>query len=109
MGDTCDQGSQLRPHIVWFGEAVPMIEYVIPYVESADKLLVIGSSGQIGTELVLELRKIYGEKNVIASDIRSTSKKTLQNGPFELLDVMDEKKLFQIVKKHKITQVYFCF
>ena len=72
----------------------------------SDKLLVIGSSGQIGTELVLELRKIYGEKNVIASDIRSTSKKTLQNGPFELLDVMDEKKLFQIVKKHKITQVY---
>ena len=47
----------------------------------SDKLLVIGSSGQIGTELVLELRKIYGEKNVIASDIRSTSKKTLQNGP----------------------------
>ena len=72
----------------------------------SDKLLVIGSSGQIGTELILELRKIYGEKNVIASDIRSTSKKTLQNGPFELLDVMDEKKLFQIVKKHKITQVY---
>ena len=72
----------------------------------SDKLLVIGSSGQIGTELVLELRKIYGEKNVIASDIRSTSKKTLQNGPFELLDVMNEKKLFQIVKKHKITQVY---
>ena len=44
MGDTCDQGSQLRPHIVWFGEAVPMIEYVIPYVETADKLLVIGTS-----------------------------------------------------------------
>ena len=43
---------------------------------------------------------------MIASDIGSTSKKTLQNGPFELLDVMDEKKLFQIVKKHKITQVY---
>ena len=45
-----------------------------------------------------------GEKNVIY-DIRSTSK-TLQNSPFELLDVMDEKKLFQIVKKHKVTQVY---
>ena len=44
MGDTCEQGSQLRPHIVWFGEAVPMIEYVIPYVENANKVLVIGTS-----------------------------------------------------------------
>ena len=44
MGDTCEQGSQLRPHIVWFGEAVPMIEYVIPYVENASKVLVIGTS-----------------------------------------------------------------
>ena len=44
MGDRCEQGSQLRPHIVWFGEAVPMIEYVIPYVENANKVLVIGTS-----------------------------------------------------------------
>ena len=43
---------------------------------------------------------------MIASDIRSTSKKTLQKWAFELLDVMNEKNFFQIVKKHKITQVY---
>lgn len=44
LGDRCQKGSQLRPHIVWFGEAVPMIEEVIPLVEMADILLVIGTS-----------------------------------------------------------------
>ena len=40
-----------------------------------DKILVIGSSGQIGTELVISLREIYGDQNVIAADIRQSSKK----------------------------------
>lgn len=44
LGDRCQKGSQLRPHIVWFGEAVPMMEEVIPLVEMADILLVIGTS-----------------------------------------------------------------
>ncbi len=44
IGDTCEKGSQLRPHIVWFGEAVPMIEEAIPIVEAADIVLVIGTS-----------------------------------------------------------------
>lgn len=44
LGDRCEKGSQLRPHIVWFGEAVPMMEEVIPLVEMADILLVIGTS-----------------------------------------------------------------
>ena len=44
MGDTCEKGFQLRPHIVWFGEAVPMIEKAIPIVEMADVLMVIGTS-----------------------------------------------------------------
>ena len=44
MGDTCEKGSQLRPHIVWFGEAVPMIEKAIPIVEMADVVIVIGTS-----------------------------------------------------------------
>jgi len=44
LGDRCQKGSQLRPHIVWFGEAVPMMEKVIPLVEMADILLVIGTS-----------------------------------------------------------------
>lgn len=44
FGQTCARGSQLRPHIVWFGEAVPAMEDAIPLVESADILVVIGTS-----------------------------------------------------------------
>jgi NAD-dependent deacetylase len=44
MGDKCEKGSQLRPHIVWFGEEVPAISEAIPIVESADYLCVIGTS-----------------------------------------------------------------
>jgi len=71
-----------------------------------DVILVIGSSGQIGTALVLELRKIYGNNNVIASDIRLSSDKIIQSGPFEELDVLNKSHLLEIVRKHKITQVY---
>lgn len=44
MGDVCEKGSQLRPHIVWFGEPVPEIPKAIKIVESADILVVIGTS-----------------------------------------------------------------
>ena len=44
MGDRCEKGSQLRPHIVWFGEAVPAIEEAIPIVRDADIFVVIGTS-----------------------------------------------------------------
>jgi len=43
-GDLCEKGSQLRPHIVWFGEAVPAIEDAIPIVQNADVLVIIGTS-----------------------------------------------------------------
>ena len=71
-----------------------------------DVVLIIGSSGQIGTALVLELRKIYGNNNVIASDIRFSSERVMESGPFEELDILNENRLREIVKKHKINQVY---
>ena len=71
-----------------------------------ERVLIIGSSGQIGTELVIELRGMYGNNNVIASDIRPSSSEVMESGPFEKLDIMDEKLLRNIVKKYKITQVY---
>lgn len=47
IGDLCEKGSQLRPHIVWFGESVPMIEKVVPIVEQADVVIIIGTSMQV--------------------------------------------------------------
>jgi nucleoside-diphosphate-sugar epimerase len=71
-----------------------------------DTILIIGASGQIGTELVITLRKIYGDANVVATDIRPMANEELSSGPFEVLDIMDQKNLFDIVKKYKVTQVY---
>ena len=71
-----------------------------------DVILVVGSSGQIGTDLVIELRKIYGDYNVVASDIKRSSNYISQSGPFEELDILNEKKLIEIIKKYKITQIY---
>lgn len=47
LGDCCENGYQLRPHIVWFGEPVPMIEKAIEICETADILLIIGTSLQV--------------------------------------------------------------
>ena len=44
MGDVAEDGAQLRPHIVWFGEAVPKIEEAVPIVQSADLFVVVGTS-----------------------------------------------------------------
>ncbi len=46
-GDTCDRGTQLRPHIVWFGEEVPMLEAAADIVRTADQLLIVGTSLQV--------------------------------------------------------------
>lgn len=73
-------------------------------MKTAEKILVIGSSGQIGTELVQNLREIYGIDAVVASDVKVTEQ--AKEGPFEVIDVMDAQGLLTIVKRHKITQVY---
>lgn len=65
------------------------------------KIFVTGSLGQIGSELVTYLRSIYGSDNVIASDIRKPEDNpVVMGGPFEQLDVMDSKKMAEIVKKY---------
>jgi len=71
-----------------------------------EKILVIGCSGQIGSELTLELRKMYGESNVIATDIRPAPQEVAESGPFEILDVLDAAKLQLIVEHENITQIY---
>jgi NAD-dependent deacetylase len=47
MGDLCERGAQLRPHIVWFGEAVPMLEHAARIARKADIFMVIGTSLQV--------------------------------------------------------------
>jgi nucleoside-diphosphate-sugar epimerase len=71
-----------------------------------DKILVLGCAGQIGSELTLELRKIYGDKNVVASDIRPADKDISESGPFEIANVLEVQKIADIVKKYNITQIY---
>src|SRR6478609_7402972 len=44
IGDTCERGSQLRPHIVWFGEAVPMMDVAVKFASAAELFLVVGTS-----------------------------------------------------------------
>ncbi|MEL6122368.1 MAG: NAD-dependent deacylase [Bacteroidota bacterium] len=46
-GDQCEKGYQLRPHIVWFGEAVPMLETAISHVSRADIIVIVGTSMQV--------------------------------------------------------------
>jgi len=70
------------------------------------KILIIGSSGQIGTELVLNLREIYGNENVIASDIRKGNYEVMESGPFEFLDVTNKSEIQKIIEKHQVKEVY---
>jgi nucleoside-diphosphate-sugar epimerase len=75
----------------------------LKYMPSTEKILVIGSSGQIGTELTEKLQEIHGVGNVVASDLKKSKN---HEGPFEELDVLDENRLGEIVSKHKVSQVY---
>ena len=71
-----------------------------------DSILVIGAKGQIGSELVEELRRMYGDVNVIATDIKLPSDDFIKSGPFYQLDVLDFPKLLEIIKKHNVKQIY---
>jgi nucleoside-diphosphate-sugar epimerase len=71
-----------------------------------ENILIIGAAGQIGSELTLELRKIYGSDHVYATDVKDASPDIREGGPFQLLDVMDDKRLIHFVIRHKISQIY---
>lgn len=71
-----------------------------------EKIIVLGSNGQIGTELVMNLRAKYGNDQVIASDIRNTDNAVINAGPFELANVLDKDNLHQLFEKYRPTQVY---
>ena len=66
----------------------------------------MGAAGQIGSELVPAMRKIYGNSNVIASDIRTDVSEVLKEGPFEIVDCLDTTKIKYVITKYKIDTVY---
>ncbi len=72
----------------------------------AEKILVLGACGQVGTELVENLQKMYGAANIIASDIRKSESPVFQNGNFEILNVLDKAQIANSFGRHKPTIVY---
>ncbi|MCK4359321.1 MAG: GDP-mannose 4,6-dehydratase, partial [Candidatus Cloacimonetes bacterium] len=70
-------------------------------------ILITGAAGQIGSELTPALRKVYGNDNVVASDIRADVKEELKtDGPYEVIDCLDVKRIADIVKKYNIDTIY---
>ncbi len=70
------------------------------------KILIIGSGGQIGTELVKKLRGIYGNENVVASDLRQLTGEIAKTGPFERIDSTNMMQIIEVVKKYNIDTIY---
>ena len=72
----------------------------------AQKILIIGACGQIGSELTYKLRSIHGAENVIASDISYNNLEVVNSGIFEIVDAQDYGSILLCVEKHKITTIY---
>jgi len=71
-------------------------------------ILVTGAQGQIGSELVVNLREIYGETSVVASDLenpKDNSSRLSDSGPFETLNVLDAGRIAELVSKYKIDTI----
>ena len=89
--------------MLWYGYS----EYLPnSYKMSKEKILIIGASGQIGVELTLALRAIYGNANVVASDLREQNDLLKGSGPYVSLDVMNKEMLHVQVIRQNITQIY---
>ncbi len=70
-----------------------------------EQIIIIGSNGQIGTELAIALRAKFGKNQVVTADIREPQT-TVSDGPFEIIDVLDKVALHQLFTKYRPTQVY---
>ena len=83
-----------------------MQSYIFELLRMNDTILILGACGQIGTELTQKLRSLYGRENVIASDVREGGVEMMSSGPFEIIDATSKERIFEVVKKYKVTQVY---
>jgi nucleoside-diphosphate-sugar epimerase len=71
-----------------------------------DTVLVLGSAGQIGTDLVTTLRNQLGGSSVIASDVKDQQGYLKESGPFYVLDVLDAKSIAEVIRIHNVKEVY---
>jgi nucleoside-diphosphate-sugar epimerase len=74
--------------------------------KNANRILVTGATGQIGSELTLELREKCGHENVVAADKRPPTEALLKSGPFEVVDATDKEDLVNVVRKYDIQTIY---
>ena len=70
------------------------------------KIIVIGACGQIGIELVIELRKKYGVAEVFASDIKDECPSLIANGPYKKIDIIDREDIREFIISNSIQEVY---
>lgn len=71
-----------------------------------EKILILGSAGQIGTDLVQTLREQEGGENVIAADVKDQQGYLRESGPFHIIDVLDVNAVSEIVSKYDVRRVY---
>lgn len=71
------------------------------------KVLITGALGQIGSELAVKMRDIYGVENVVVSDIQAKESHAalIENGPFEAINIIDKEKMAEVVDKYKINTI----
>ncbi len=72
----------------------------------SEKILIIGACGQIGSELTFKLRELYGDENVIASDISYSNLEIVNSGIFEIVDAQDYESVQTCIQKYNIDTVY---
>ncbi|MCB9262315.1 MAG: NAD-dependent epimerase/dehydratase family protein [Flavobacteriales bacterium] len=72
----------------------------------SETILIIGSEGQVGTDLAATLRDRYGKNNVICSDIKESTEEKLDFGPYEIFDVLNVERTKELFQKYKPTMVY---
>ena len=101
-----DRPWQTLLNIIFFLSENPFFHPILNIERTMENILIIGASGQIGSELTMALREQYGHDRVFATDIKQPPPDVLESGPFQVLDVMDDKSLIHFVIRHKITQIY---